>query len=525
MISQIFVFAIGILGIWLAVWVYFSEPKRKTNQWFSAMTIFLILWAIFAYFGASTSKVLQSTFLYRLNWGVVALSALSGYFFVVHFPKRTEHHPLLDVAIITTTLLFFFLSVFTNLIIKEVNIITWGHDIIFGKAGGFFSMMAVFWLISIIGLLFKKYLKSSSEEKLKIEYLLIGGFVFFIFNLVFNIIFPIIFDSVRYQHFGDFSAIFLLGFTAYAIVKRELFGAKIIITTIFVALIATVLAVDTVFFTSEFILQAFKGGILGLFLYFGYMLVRSIINEIKRREQVEKLSRAKSEFISIASHQLRTPLTAIKGYISMILEGTYGKMPKDAIKPMERINESNNRLIRLVNNLLSVSRIESGKIKMNREEASIENVISDVLDIFEIEAKEKNVYVKFKKPKKPLPKILIDRGKMIDAISNVVNNDIKYTEKGGITIKVKKLKSKIRIIIKDTGVGMTEEEIDKIFKSFSRGKAGTRMYTQGAGLGLYISRKFTEMHHGKIWVESKGKGKGSTFYIELPVKNETLKVL
>jgi len=112
----------------------------------------------------------------------------------------------------------------------------------------------------------------------------------------------------------------------------------------------------------------------------------------------------------------------------------------------------------------------------------------------------------------------MDEGKMIDAISNVVNNDIKYTEKGGVTVEVKKLKSKVRIIIKDTGTGMTKEEIGKMFESFSRGMAGTRMYTQGAGLGLYISRKFTEMHNGKIWVESEGKNKGSIFYIELPMK-------
>jgi len=518
MINQILVFLISILGIWLAVWVYFADPNRKSNQWFSAMTIFLILWAIFAYLGVSISETSKSIFFYRLNWGVVALSALSGYFFVVHFPKKTKSHSFLDATIVITTLLFSFLSVFTNLVIKKVNIIAWGPDIVFGKMGDAFSIIAAFWLISIVGLLFKKYLKSSLIEKLKIEYFLIGGFIFFIFNLVFNIIFPIVFDSVRYQHLGDFSAIFLLGFTAYAIVKRELFGTKVVITTIFVALISIVLAVDALFFTTEFILQIFKGGVLCLFLYFGYLLVKSVINEIKRREQVERLSRAKSEFISIASHQLRTPLTAIKGYISMVLEGTYGKIPQKARKPMERVNESNNRLIRLVNNLLSVSRIESGKLKMNWEEASIENVISSVLDIFEIEAKEKNIYLKFKKPKKPLPKILMDEGKMIDAISNVVNNDIKYTEKGGVTVEVKKLESKVRIIIKDTGTGMTKEEIGKMFESFSRGMAGTRMYTQGAGLGLYISRKFTEMHNGKIWVESEGKNKGSTFYIELPLK-------
>lgn len=518
MIDQIFVFLINIIGAWLAIWVYSAGTKEKSNQWFSVMTFSLILWVNFAYLGASANDSFNSVLFYRLNFGFVSLSALAGYFFIVYFPKAKKRFPFLDKLVVITTSVFFALSIFTNLVVEKVEFRSWGPDIVFGKTGDIFSVIAALWLFSIILPLFGKYLKSSLGEKLKIEYFLIGGFIFFLFNLIFNIIFPIVFNSVRYQHLGDFSAIFLLGFTAYAIVKRELFGTKVVITTIFVALISIMLAVDALFFTTEFMLRAFKGVVIVLFLYFGYLLVKSVINEIKRREQVEKLSRAKSEFISIASHQLRTPLTAIKGYISMVLEGTYGKIPLKARKPMERVNESNNRLIRLVNNLLSVSRIESGKLKMNWEETSIEDVISSVLGIFEIEAKEKNIYLKFKKPKKPLPKILMDEGKMIDAISNVVNNDIKYTEKGGVTIKVKKLKSKVRIIIKDTGMGMTKEEIGKMFESFSRGMAGTRMYTQGAGLGLYISRKFTEMHDGKIWVESEGKNKGSTFYIELPIK-------
>jgi signal transduction histidine kinase len=518
MINQIFVFLIAILGIWLAIWIYLVNPREKSNKWFSAMTFFLVLWVIFAYLGSSADQAFSATIFYRLNWGIVALSALAGYFFIIYFPKETKRCFALDIIVLITTLFFFFISVFTNLVIKKVDLIYWGPNVIFGKLGQIFTIISAFWLIAILGNLFKKYFKSSPKEKLKMSYFLIGGFLFFLLNLIFNIVFPLIFHSVKYQHFGDFSAILLLGFTAYAIVKRELFGIRVVVTTIFVALIAILLAVDTLFFTSELILQIFKGGVLILFLYFGYLLIRSVINEIERREEVERLSRAKSEFISIASHQLRTPLTAIKGYISMILEGTYGKIPEKTKEPMKKVYESNSRLISLVNNLLSISRIESGKLKLELEKASLEDIISNVIDIFQIEAKEKGIYLKFEKPKKPLPKIMLDEEKMTEVISNVVNNDIKYTEKGGITIKVKKLKSKIMIIVKDTGVGMTEDELDKMFKSFSRGMAGNRLYTKGAGLGLYISRKFVEMHNGKIWAESEGKNKGSTFYIELPMK-------
>jgi signal transduction histidine kinase len=131
--------------------------------------------------------------------------------------------------------------------------------------------------------------------------------------------------------------------------------------------------------------------------------------------------------------------------------------------------------------------------------------------------KAKNIYLKWEKPKEPLPKISVDRDKIRQVITNVIDNAIRYTEHGGITVKSRSLESKIQIVISDTGVGLTKYETSKMFESFSRGAAGTRLYTEGVGLGLYIARRFIEMHNGKIRAESKGKGKGSTFYIELPL--------
>jgi signal transduction histidine kinase len=233
--------------------------------------------------------------------------------------------------------------------------------------------------------------------------------------------------------------------------------------------------------------------------------------------ELKKLDKAKSEFISIASHQLRTPLTAIKGYISMMLEKSYGKPPTKMEKPLENIYASNERLIKLVNDLLNVSRIEAGRTEMNFEKVALDEIITSVIEELKGVADKKNIYLKFKKPQKPLPKILADRDKIRQVIINIVDNAIRYTEKGGVTIKCKVQNGKCKIEITDTGEGMTKEEISHLFESFSRGTAGTRFWTEGAGLGLYIAKKFIDFHKGKIWAESPGEGKGSTFYIELPM--------
>jgi len=247
--------------------------------------------------------------------------------------------------------------------------------------------------------------------------------------------------------------------------------------------------------------------------------VEKATRELKEAyEELKKLDKAKSEFISIASHQLRTPLTAIKGYISMMREKIYGKPPEKMEKPLENIYLSNERLIKLVNDLLSVSRIEAGRMEIKFEKLSLEEIITSVVEELKNEVKKKNIYLNWEKPKKPLPKISIDRDKIRQAIMNVIDNAIRYTEKGGVTINLKILDSKFQIQVKDTGAGLTKYELSKMFESFSRGAAGTRLYTEGVGLGLYIARRFMEMHDGKIWAESKGPGKGSTFYVELPIK-------
>ncbi|MDD5144817.1 MAG: ATP-binding protein [Candidatus Pacebacteria bacterium] len=237
-------------------------------------------------------------------------------------------------------------------------------------------------------------------------------------------------------------------------------------------------------------------------------------------EELKRLDRAKSEFVSIASHQLRTPLTAIKGYISMMLEKSYGELSGKMVKPLENIYTSNERLIKLVNDLLNISRIEAGKTELTPEEASPEDLIQSIIQELKGSAQSKHIKLLFEKPEKDLGKIYIDTFKMRQVIMNIIDNAIRYTAQGEVSISVKIWRGNYRIAIKDSGAGMTKEEISQLFKSFSRGKAGNRFWTEGAGLGLYIAKKFIDLHNGKIWVESSGKGKGSTFVIELPLTSK-----
>lgn len=252
-----------------------------------------------------------------------------------------------------------------------------------------------------------------------------------------------------------------------------------------------------------------------------------------------KLDKTKTEFISIASHQLRTPITAIKGFASLLIEGSFGEVSEGVRGALDKIYVSTERLVQLIEDLLNVSRIESGRMAYAFENSSVEKLIKELYDNFILVAKTKKFYLDLKMPENPLPEVAMDYTKIKELVSNFIDNAIKYTEKGGITVKTELLESGVvvdengfviankksefgkvvRITVSDTGIGFPKEDIPYLFKKFSRGKDGSRLHVGGTGLGLYVGKAVAESHHGQIWAESDGTGMGSKFIIELPVEH------
>lgn len=236
--------------------------------------------------------------------------------------------------------------------------------------------------------------------------------------------------------------------------------------------------------------------------------------------QLKKLDVAKSEFISIASHQLRTPLTVIKGYLSMIQQKDFGEVPEKIQDPLEKVTKSTARIIGLVEDLLNVSRIESGRMKYDFEMVDPNALATEVFEELEQHAKNKGLKFSYIKPTVKVPELKLDRNKVREVFMNLMDNAIKYTEKGFVTVALEKLDDHVRFSVTDSGRGLAADEIPQLFQKFSRAKGVQLMHTEGTGLGLYIAKKIMLKHHAKIWVESPGAGKGSSFIIEFKVSKE-----
>jgi signal transduction histidine kinase len=234
-------------------------------------------------------------------------------------------------------------------------------------------------------------------------------------------------------------------------------------------------------------------------------------------DELKKLDQAKSDFISIASHQLRTPLTVIKGYGSMMLEGSFGQMPAPIKDNLQKIYDSNERLIALVEDLLNISRIESGRLQYNWEIGQLEEMVGSVCEELKGNAVKKGLKFEYAAPAKPLAPIKLDKTKLRQVAINLIDNSIKYTEKGGLAVSLSQEGNNLKFCVADTGMGIRPDELPNLFKKFSRGEETSIVHTEGTGLGLYVGKMMVEAHGGRIWAESEGEGKGAKFCFEIPI--------
>ncbi|PJE58485.1 MAG: hypothetical protein COU81_00470 [Candidatus Portnoybacteria bacterium CG10_big_fil_rev_8_21_14_0_10_36_7] len=246
---------------------------------------------------------------------------------------------------------------------------------------------------------------------------------------------------------------------------------------------------------------------------FGYM---KVVHNITREKEIDKI---KSEFISVVSHQLRTPLSAIKWTIQMIIDKDLGETTAEQDKFLKKSFDANEQMIRLVNDLLNVSRIEEGRFLYKFQELSVEEVLSEAVQEASLlieKMKTRNIKFTFNKPNIPLPHSKLDKEKIKIAVANLIENSDRYTEHGEIKINIhydEKANQNI-IAVSDTGFGILEEDKKLIFKKFFRGYNISKA-TEGTGLGLYLVKNIIEKHNGRIWFESTA-GKGTTFFIGLP---------
>lgn len=317
----------------------------------------------------------------------------------------------------------------------------------------------------------------------------------------------------RYELYGLFGIAAFVGILAYLIVKYQAFNIKLIAAQALVVTLVVLIGAQFSFVRNPVNL-VLTGITFTLVTLFGYFLIKSVQREVRQREQIEQLSNEKSEFMSFASHEIRNPITAMRGLASLIYDGTAGEVSKEVKQSAEKIMVTGNEVLALIAEFLDKSKIELGQIAYHNEVFDAGEVLKTLAEGFRPSAELKGLSIKAHITGGEL-RINADKAKVGEVVGNIIDNSIKYTATGSVTLSVEKKGGAVRISVSDTGAGISKEVIGKLFKKFSRADAA-KANLKGTGLGLFLAKNFVEGMGGRIWVESEGEGKGSQFHIEFP---------
>jgi len=234
--------------------------------------------------------------------------------------------------------------------------------------------------------------------------------------------------------------------------------------------------------------------------------------------QLIEASKAKSEFLANMSHELRTPMNAILGFIEMLLDDLYGEVPENLREPLTDVQVNGKHLLNLINDVLDLSKIEAGRMELALSEYSVQDVIEVVCASLQSLAAEKGL--KFSaSAQKGIPLAYGDGKRVTQCLLNLAGNALKFTKQGQVEISVERMDGLLRYRVSDTGIGIPPDQLEQVFTEFRQVDAAITREYGGTGLGLSITKKFVELHGGRIWIESE-LGQGSRFFFEIPLRCE-----
>lgn len=517
----------------LAFIIISKDYKSRLNQYFFAAVILFSLWSftdLILWANPDPKVIMFFWSLLNLLEPFIYISIFL-FTYTLLFKKEIPTSILASILLITSPVVIFLA---TKLEIVSFNLTNCWREVTEGPLVFYSYIIQI--IITLLIILFTFiYLKQSTDSRKDKKVALIGvlgSLLFLGFFSSGNIIASLTESWGGVALYGLFGMPVMVAFLAFLITKYRMFKVQMLTAQFLVSslgiLILGILFVQTLERVRIIAVITFI-----LTVILGTVLIRSIKRDLEQKSQIEKLAgnlarandklkqmdKLKSEFVSIASHQLRSPITAISGYASLLREGTYGEVTNKMREPIERIEQSARMMAISIEDYLNVSRIEAGNMKYNLSDFNIADQAEHICDDLRPEALKRGLVLLFRKRVESKAIVNADIGKVQQIIHNLINNAIKYTEKGAITVYVHEdLKAKkIYVDFLDTGIGMNTETLHSIFQKFERGDKANTVNVKGTGLGLYVAQKMAEAMNGTITAHSEGEGQGSRFTLELPL--------
>lgn len=550
-IKIIILVSVAFLNLALGLTIILQNKRNIVNRWFFIFSASLAVWSFAMMMYENVAENWQVVY----YWSLVLHFAGAGiahsflYFTLVYpgetMPIKKILRPVLYLPLVVIS---YFLFINPQIIV-DLEFVGGVRNLIYGNWYPFyFVYFFVFMGIGVLALLVK-FLSSTGIQRKRVFLLLFSVIPPLMYSAVINMVFVAL-GNFRYAWTGPIALFVMVAIIAYSIIKLNFLDVKLVATQIFAVFIILLTFIE-IFLSSSAIQIFYRTIIFIITLVFALLLVRSVRREISRREQMERLTselkktteklvnankaiqknnehlkkllEMRSEFLDIASHQLKTPVSVILGTSSMFKEGAMDKLPRaKQLHFIDNIFQKAKKLSAIISDILKASEMDTEEFKLVKENikpAQLEEIIDSVMEDLSPLAKEKKIKLLFKRLAKPLKPVLVDADFLRHAIFNLVDNAIKYTKNGQVIIGLFEDKLGVKLTIADDGIGIPVADQPKMFDKFSRAKNAVNMYADGSGLGLFIVKKIVDAHGGKISFTSQ-ENHGTIFTIFLPTKTK-----
>lgn len=527
----------SFFNLMLFLIIIFNNKNTKNSYYFSGFIFSMFIWVtttLFYYLLKDQALLVNTHLIYFAPPFIPVFMIL----FTETFPKEKLNYSKKTItAFLIIPFIISIIALIPGAVIKEVVISETGLNVI--KYGPlyfiYFTQIAIYFT-AVVYLMIRRYFILKGIERRQVEAIflvLITGSGVGVFT---SLIMPT-YENFSLFWVGSFYSGYLAVAAFYGIIKYGLFNIKLVVTE-FITIFIWIFLIIKILFNENDVGRLIDSVILFLIIISGYLFIKAVKKEISLREkddilvtdvtvlnqklektnlQLKELDQKKSEFMALATHQLRAPLTSMKGYSSMILDGTFGKINNPEVEDaVNKILRSTTDLTMIVEDYLNISRIEQGSMVYNFSTLNIIDVLKDIVESMKNTANRLGLIINLNYDTSIKYNVKVDEGKIKQVFINIIDNAIKYTPKGEINIFVNKNdNNKIVVKIEDTGVGIKPEVLPNLFNKFVRAPDASKVNILGTGLGLYVAGQILKSHNGRAWGESLGEGRGSRFYVEL----------
>ncbi len=517
--------------LFLSGYVFWKNPKGLPNRILLSLGIIFTIWILSGLAVWASGNATEIMFLWSILIHFDLLLYVVTFYFAYAFFKNQMPSWKVDLSF---ALLFVPLILFghTSLNLAGFDFTNCWREALEGPLWQYYVYpveIGITLYLLIFGL---RHIKAQPKEVRMQDLIALLALICFLMSFSMGNIVGTIGGNWEIGQYGLLGMSVFVSIIAYLILKYRSFNVASLLAEI-IAIWIIVLIGSLLFVEDITIIKSIAAGALFLALLLRLVITKNVRRDLKQHHEIEELAKnlqaannrlkvldkMKSEFISIASHQLRGPIASIRGYASMLTEGSYGQFPKQAGEILERISQSSKYMALMVDDYLNVSRIEAGSMGYNLTDCDLYLVTKSVVDETLPIALQKGLLLVFKPENTKECLVSADVAKVRQTLRNVIENAIDFTPSGSIVVSlgIDARKKKVRIQVTDTGIGMNKDTINSLFDKFARARNANKTNVMGTGLGLYISRKIVVGMKGKIWAESEGEGKGSTFIIEFPL--------